>query len=95
MGKTEGIKEEGPRLQKIEYYRKVKPPTLKQYLHRRAVREVMAAIKGQDGFALNPETGLRIPASALAAREKLSGLNAEMILAEHPEWKDDYEREYS
>ena len=33
------------KLQKIEYYRQVKPPTLDQFLYRRAVRETMKAIK--------------------------------------------------
>ena len=80
-------------LQKIEYYRQVKPPTLKQYLHRRAVREAMANIKGQDGITVNPDTGLPIPVSALAAKQALKGLTMEKILEQHPEWKDDYEKD--
>lgn len=80
-------------LQKIEYYRQVRPPTLKQYLYRRAVREKMAEIKGQAGVTTNPGTGRDIPVSALAAREALKGLTAEQILQKHPEWRDDYERE--
>ena len=84
---TEEIK-----LQKIEYYRQIKPPTLAQFLYRRAVREKMAAIKGKVGVTVNPDTGLPIPESALAAREALKGLTAEQILAEHPTWKEDYEK---
>ena len=80
-------------VQKIEYYRQVKPPTLKQYLYRRAVQEKMAAIKGKVGVSVNPETGIPIPESALAAKEALKGLTTEQILAEHPEWKEDYERD--
>ncbi len=81
------------KLQKIEYYRAVKPPTLKQYLYRRAVREKMAEIKGRVGVTVNPETGIPIPESALAAKDALKGLTIEQILAEHPEWKEDYDRD--
>ena len=84
---------DGPLLQKIEYYREVRPPTLKQYVFRRAVREKMAELKGQTGVTINPETGRPIPVSALAAREALRGLSAEQLLKEHPEWREDYERE--
>jgi len=84
---------EGPLLQKIEYYRQVKPPTLGQYVYRRAVRELMAEIKGQTGVTINPETGRPVPVSAIAAQEVLRGLSAEQLLQEHPEWREDYERE--
>ena len=78
-------------LQKITYYRQVRPPTLKQFLHRRAVQEKMAGIKGKVGVTINPGSGLPIPESALAAKEALKGLTAEQILAENPSWKEDYE----
>ncbi|GAH99567.1 unnamed protein product [marine sediment metagenome] len=45
------------KLQKIEYYRVLKKPTLKQYLYRRAVQEKMAKIKGKTGVTINPATG--------------------------------------
>ena len=89
----DGVEEE-IKLQKITYVRQVRPPTLKQFLYRRAVREKMAGIKGQVGVAVNPDTGTPIPISALAAREALKGLTIEQILAEHPEWEEDYEREF-
>ncbi|HUV51606.1 MAG TPA: hypothetical protein VMW64_00850 [Dehalococcoidia bacterium] len=79
-------------LQEIKYYRPVKPPTLKQYLFRRAVAERMANIKGQTGVINNPESGKLIPISALAAKAALKGLSADKILQEHPEWEKDYER---
>jgi hypothetical protein len=82
-------------VQKIEYYRQVKPPTLKQYLYRRAVREAMKEVTGQDGVTTNPETGNPVPVSALAARDALKGLTTEAILEKHPEWKEDYERDIS
>ena len=85
---TEEIK-----LVKVEYYRQVKPPTLAQYLYRRAVKEAMSEIKGKIGVTVNPDTGLPVPESALAAREALKGLTTEQILAKNPQWKEDYERD--
>jgi len=82
-------------VQKIEYWRQIKPPTLKQYLYRRSVQEAMSNIKGQDGVTVNPDTGNPIPASALAAREALKGLTTEKILEKHPSWKEDYETNIS
>lgn len=81
------------KLQQITYYRQVRPPTLAQFLYRRAVKEKMAEIKGKVGVTINPDTGLPIPESALAAKEALKGLTTEQILAQHPEWKEDYERD--
>ena len=85
--------EEEIKLVKVEYYRQVKPPTLAQYLYRRAVKEAMAEVKGKVGVTVNPETGIPIPESALAAREALKGLTTEKILATNPSWKEDYERD--
>ena len=85
--------EEEIKLVKVEYYRQVKPPTLKQYLYRRAVQQAMSEVKGKIGVTVNPDTGIPIPESALAAREVLKGLTAEQILAENPSWKEDYERD--
>ena len=87
-GMTEEIK-----LQQITYYRQVRPPTLAQYLYRRAVKETMEKVKGKVGVTVNPDTGLPVPKSALAAREALKGLTTEQILAEHPTWKEDYEQD--
>ena len=86
--------DEGIKLQKIEYYRQVRPPTLKQFLYRKAVRETMKAIKGNIGVTLNPGTGIPIPESALAAKEALKGLTAKKIAKEHPDWVDEYNREH-
>lgn len=80
------------KLVKVEYYRQVRPPTLAQFLYRRAVQEAMAKIKGRIGVTVNPETGIPIPESALAAKQALKGLTAERILKEHPEWEEEYER---
>ncbi|MBA7629079.1 hypothetical protein ES703_36577 [subsurface metagenome] len=85
--------EEEIKLVKVEYYRQVKPPTLAQYLYRRAVKEAMEKVKGKVGVTVNPDSGLPVPESALAAREALKGLTTEKILAENPSWKEDYERD--
>lgn len=85
---TEEIK-----VQIITYARQVRPPTLKQFLYRRAVKEKMASIKGKVGVTINPGTGLPIPESALAAQQALKGLTIEKILEAHPEWKEDYEKD--
>lgn len=82
------------KLVKVEYYRQVKPPTLDQFLYRKAVRGTMRAIKGKVGVTINPGTGIPIPESALAAKEALKGLTAEKIAKEHPEWVDEYNREH-
>jgi hypothetical protein len=81
------------KLQKVEYYRQVRPPTLEQYVFRRAVKEAMAAVKGNTGVTINPRTGNPVPKSALAARDALKGVTAEQLLKEHPEWKEDYEKD--
>jgi len=88
----DGVNEE-IKLVKVEYYRQIKPPTLKQFLYRRAVKKAMGKVKGKVGVTINPDTGLPIPESALAARAALKGLTAAQILKEHPEWKEDYERD--
>jgi len=85
--------EEEIKLVKVEYYRQVKPPTLAQYLYRRAVKKEMAEVKGKVGVTVNLDTGLPVPRSALAARKALKGLTAEQILAENPSWEEDYERD--
>lgn len=82
------------KLVKVEYYRQVRPPTLDQFLYRKAVHETMKAIKGKIGVTLNPSTGIPIPESALAAKEALKGLTAKKIAKEHPDWIDEYNSEH-
>jgi len=82
------------KLEKVEYYRQVRPPSLAQLLYRRAVREAMAKIKGKVGVTVNPGTGIPIPESALAAKEALKGLTAGKIARDHPEWVEEYNREH-
>jgi hypothetical protein len=89
----DGVAEE-IKLVKVEYYRQVKPPTLDQFLYRRAVRETMKAIKGKVGVTVNPSTGIPIPESALAAKEALKGLTAEKLAKEHPDWVEEYNKKH-
>lgn len=86
--------EEELKLQEVHYFREVKPPTLKQFVFRRAVQEAMSNIKNVDGIALNPETGHPVPASALAAKQALKGLTSDKILRMHPEWENDFKEKY-
>ena len=81
-------------LEKVEYWREVRPPTLKQYLYRRAVRERMALLKGKTGVTVDPKKGRPIPEAALLARDALKGLTSEKILEEHPEWAEEYAQEH-
>lgn len=81
------------KVQKIEYYRQVKLPTLSQYVYRRGVKEAMTELKGNTGVTINPLTGNPIPKSALAAQQSLKGLTAEELLKKHPEWRKDYEKD--
>lgn len=82
------------RIQQITYYRVVKPPTLKQFLHRKFVKETMAQIKGKSGVEQDPLTGRPAPASAVKAREMMQGKKAEELMTEHPEWVEEYKKEY-
>lgn len=78
---------EGIRLQKIEYVKVVEPPTLKQFLINRAVKEKSAQTKGISG--VTRVGGQLMPRSA-AVMKDLKGITADKVLEEHPEWKEDY-----
>ncbi len=82
-----------PKIVEVRYWREVKPPTLKQYVYRRAVKEAMDQVKGKTGITVSDDTGHPIPVSAVAAKDLLKGLTAERLLEIHPEWKEDYERD--
>lgn len=86
--------QDGRDIQIITYYRKVKPPTLKQFLHRKFVKLTMSQIEGKSGIMKDPETGRPAPASAVIARDMMKGKKAEDIMAEHPEWVEEYKKEY-
>ena len=79
-------------LQQITYYRAVRPPTLKQYLVRRAVKEASAEVIGTEGTEMH--NGRLVPSSARVFYDKLSGKTAEELAKEHPEWLEDYRERY-
>jgi hypothetical protein len=81
-------------MQKVEYWRPVKAPTLAQYLIRRAVREVMTRGHGLTGVGIDQDSGRPIPVSAQAAKMRMKGVTAEQLAQEHPEWVEDYRNEY-
>lgn len=81
-------------LRKVEYWQKVRPPTLKQYLLRRHVGEVMASLKGGVGTGLDIDTGRPAPLTAIAAKAKLKGIRADEIARLHPEWVADFASAY-
>lgn len=79
----------------IAYIREKRPPTLSQFVHRKHVGKIMSQVKGEGGVVNDPRrTGKRIPASALKARELIKGKKSEDLIAEHPEWVEEYKREY-
>jgi hypothetical protein len=81
-------------IQQITYLREVKPPTLRQYLQRRNVKEVMEQVKGETGIGVDPETKRNTPVSAIKAKEMLTGVTADELMKLHPDWIKDYEKEY-
>ena len=81
-------------VQQITYFRIVKPPSLKQYLQRRAVAEAMKQVKGEKGVGIDPETQRMSPLSAIKAKELLKGTKAEDLMRLHPDWVEDYKREH-
>ena len=87
-------KEQIGELQQITYFRQVKPPTLKQYLHRRFVKETMQAVQGEKGIGMDPDSNRQMPISAIKAREMLKGQTADDLIVLHPEWVEDYKKLY-
>jgi len=85
---------ESLQIQEIRYFRLVKPPTLRQFLHRKAVADVMQKVKGETGTGFDPETKRITPLSAIKAKEMLRGMKAEDLMKSKPEWVEEYRRKY-
>ena len=81
-------------LEEIRYFRVKKPPTLKQFLHRKFVGHIMGQVKGENGVNKDSSSGRSAPKSALKARELLKGKKSDDIMKEHPEWVDEYKKEH-
>lgn len=74
--------------QKVSYVRVVQPPSLKQFLVNKALKEKSNEARGVKGTTRN-EKGLLVPKSSVII-EGMKGITADEILQEHPEWKEDY-----
>jgi len=79
-------------VQKIEYYRTVRPPTLKQFLARQVFKEAAEKTKGAKGTT--EDKNRVIPDSAKQMRDNLKGLTAEEIAKRRPDLVEQWEREY-
>lgn len=92
-----GVRGDSLDLEKIEYIRERKPPTLKQFVWRKAVSEASAEARklGLKGNTTNPDTGLLIPRSALHVKEALEGKTPEDLIREHPGWVAEYDKQRS
>lgn len=80
------------KIQKVEYWRLVKPPTLKQFLMRRVFKEAAEKTKAVTG--VSPDKNHVIPTSAKEMRDKLKGLTAEEIAKRRPDLVEEYRRKY-
>ena len=82
------------RFQKVQYYRQIKPPTLKQYLYRRKMAEVMHGLGNQTGVTFDKEINKLIPLTASLARKSLKGLTSDKIADDHADWVSDWRTKY-
>lgn len=81
-------------LEQVTYIRKERPPTLKQYLVRKAVALAASQAKGKIGVG-KTTVGVPIPNSAVAIKEALPNLSdTDAIAREHPEWVKEWEEKY-
>ncbi len=79
-------------LEKIIYFREKKPPTLKQFVIRKAIGESASKtknVKGKDVISGHPA-----PKSAKIISENVRGKTAEDLIKEHPEWVEEYKKKY-
>jgi len=81
-------------VQKIQYWKQVKDPTLPQFLMREAMKETCSKVKGVQSTIIDKETGRMMPRSAYKIKKKLKGTTPEKIAKEHPNWVEDYYRLY-
>jgi len=81
-------------VQKVEYWKQVKPPTLSQFLMRKAMKDACSKAKGVKGTVIDKETGKLMPRSAYKVKKTLGDATPEKIAREHPAWVDEYYRLY-
>lgn len=78
-------------IEQITYFRQKKPPTLMQYIRRRATKEAAAEAKGETGTVI--VDGRPVPRSSVIMQEKLK-VDTHELAAQHPDWVEDYKKEY-
>lgn len=77
-------------LQKVEYYKEIKTPSLKQYLINKKLKEKSAEVKKVKGVVRDKVTGRLMPKVAVQMRESMKGVSADKVAEEHPEWVQEY-----
>jgi len=78
--------------EQISYIRVKKPPTLKQFLIRKAVGEAAKTTEDKAGTATYK--GRLVPKSAKLIGEAVKGKNSQKIAKEHPEWVREYQEKH-
>lgn len=81
----------GVQLERVTYIRQVKPPTLAQFIRRKATQEAAQATRGETGVVI--VGGRPVPRSSVIMQEKLKRDTHELA-AEHPEWVQEYKEVY-
>ncbi|MFH1484698.1 MAG: hypothetical protein ABIH46_01380 [Chloroflexota bacterium] len=94
MGKPKGLDKDDVLVREVRYYQLVRAPTLRQYIHRRFVKSVMESLKVGPGVGIDMDTGRPAPLTAIEAKARIKGSKAENLMREHPEWIEDYYKEY-
>lgn len=78
-------------VEQITYFRQKRPPTLMQFIRRKATQAAAAEARGQTGVVM--VDGRPVPRSSVIMQEKLKRDTHELA-AEHPEWVEEYKKEY-
>ena len=81
-------------LQQVTYFREKKPPSLAQFLVRKATALASEAARGQTGTVTAPD-GRLMPRSAMAMKDALPDRRPETLAALHPEWVKEYEKKHA
>lgn len=77
-------------LQKVEYYKQINPPSLKQYLINKVLKEKSAEVKNVKGVVRDKVTGRLMPKVAVQMRESMKGMSADKVAKERPDWVKEY-----
>ncbi len=80
-----------PVLEQVTYLRQIKPPSLKQFIRRKATKSAAEEAKGQTGTVV--VDGRLVPRSSVIMQEKLK-VDTHVLASQHPEWVKEYDEEY-